>query len=109
MKRYLYIIFSISLIGTSSGCFRSDKRVEEFNVPQMQSQECLTYLSGKLRGIEGVDDVQADFNTRIVSVTFTGLKLGYKNIEFVIAGSGFDCNDTPAPVAAKAALPVPCQ
>lgn len=109
MKSLITYLFCFSLLAAASGCFRNNIRVEEFNVPKMQSQECLTYLSTKLKAVEGVNDVQADFNTQTVTVTFTGLKLGYKNIEFVIAGSGFDCNETPAPAAAKAALPIPCQ
>jgi len=54
-------------------------------------------------------DVQADFNTQTVTVTFNGLKAALKNIEFVIAGSGFDVNDTPASVSAKTTMPVPCR
>lgn len=110
MKKILsLLITTVCVLLTSTACFRNDTRVGEFHVPKMQSQECLNYLSGKLRGIEGVQDVTADFATQKVFVTFDGLKAALKNIEFVIAGAGFDVNDTPASEAAKAAMPVPCR
>jgi len=108
--KYLSISFSLILMASINvGCFRNDTRIGTFHVPQLQSGECFTYLSGKLRGVEGVMDVQADFNTQTVTVTFNGLKAALKNIEFVIAGSGFDVNDTPASTSAKATMPVPCR
>lgn len=104
------ISFSLILMASLvSGCFRNDTRIGTFKVPLLQSQECLNYLSGKLRGVEGVMDVQADFSTQTVMVTFNGLKVALKNIEFVIAGSGFDVNDTPASASAKASMPVACR
>jgi hypothetical protein len=42
-------------------------------------------------------------------VTYDALKLGIKNIEYVIAGAGFDANDTPAPKEAREALPAECR
>ncbi|HMO51400.1 MAG TPA: heavy-metal-associated domain-containing protein [Kiritimatiellia bacterium] len=92
-----------------TGCFRNDQRVVTFNVPQMQAQECLNFLSGRLRGAEGVEDVRGDFTAGTVTVTFNGLKLALKNIEFIIAEAGFDVNDTPGAPDARAALPVPCR
>jgi len=83
--------------------------VGEYHVPKITSQECLNVLSAKLRGIEGVQDVQADFATQTVSVTFDGLKAALKNIEFVIAGAGYDVNDTPGNPTAKAELPATCR
>lgn len=106
----LTISFSLILLTSlATGCFRNDTRVGTFHVPALQSQECLNYLSGKLRGVEGVMDVQADFSTQTVTVTFNGLKAALKNIEFVIAGAGFDVNDTPASTSAKATMPAPCR
>jgi len=92
-----------------TGCYRKDLRIGEFHVPQVTSQECLNILSGRLRGIEGVSDVTADFPSSKVFVTFDGLKSALKNIEFVIASAGFDVNETPAAPAAKAALPESCR
>jgi copper chaperone CopZ len=109
MKK-IFLPFSLMICGVLlTGCFRNDRRVEEFSVPVMRSAECLDYLSGRLRGVEGVEQVTADFVTGTVIVTFDGLKLGYKNIEFVIAGAGFDVNETPAPESAKNELPVACK
>jgi copper chaperone CopZ len=109
MKKILFICTCIFASLLCTACFRNDTRIGIYHVPNMTSQECLNALSGRLRAVEGVMDVQADFATQQVSVTFNGLKAGLKNIEFVIAGAGFDVNDTPGAAAAKAALPVSCR
>lgn len=106
------IIFSCTCLLSvllCTSCFRNDTRFGEYQVPKMTSQECLNVLSGKLKGIEGVEDVQADFSTGKVTVRFNGLKVALKNIEFVIAGAGFDVNDTPGNPTARAELPVSCR
>jgi copper chaperone CopZ len=109
MKKTIISCTGLIMALLCTSCFRNDTRVGEYHVPMMKSQECLNVLSAKLRGIEGVMDVQADFNTQTVSVTFDGLKAALKNIEFVIAGSGYDVNDTPGNPAAKAELPASCR
>ncbi len=109
MKKIIFICTCIFASLLCSGCFRNDTRIGVYHVPNITSQECLNVLSGKLRAVEGVEDVQADFTTHKVSVTFNGLKAGLKNIEFVIAGAGFDVNETPGAAAAKEQLPATCR
>lgn len=108
MKNLFFLFLGLALI-TATGCFRNDRRTIEFTVPELKTQECLTYLSGKLRSAEGVENVEADFARQKVIVTFNGLKLALKNIEIIIAESGFDVNERPADEKAKASLPVPCR
>jgi len=109
MKIITFAVLPLIIAVCLTGCFRNDRRVGEFHVPQMQAQECLNYLSGRLRGAEGVEDVQADFSTKTVSVTFNGLKLALKNIELIIADAGFDVNETPGNPETRATMPVPCR
>jgi len=109
MKKIIFICTGLFVSLLCSGCFRNDTRIGVYHVPTITSQECLNILSGRLRAVEGVEDVQADFTTQQVSVTFNGLKVGLKNIEFVIAGAGFDVNDTPGAAAAKEQLPASCR
>jgi copper chaperone CopZ len=109
MKKRMLSLVGLATLSFFTGCFRNDRRVGEFQVPNLTSQECLNYLSGKLRASEGIEDVKADFESRTVIVTFDGLKLALKNIEFSIAGAGFDVNDTPANPQAKAGMPASCR
>ncbi len=110
MKTPFYSICTCLLFASlCTGCFRNDTRIGEYRVPKMTDQECLNVLSAKLRGIEGVSDVRADFASQKVTVQFDGLKVALKNIEFVIAGAGFDVNETPGNPTAKAELPASCR
>lgn len=109
MKKITFICVCLFTATLFTGCFRNNTRVGEFHVPNMTSQECLTLLSDRLRAVEGVMDIKADFESRKVFVTFDGLKAALKNIEFVISGAGFDVNDSPAVPEAKAALPASCR
>ena len=109
MKIFTFICTCIFTSLLCTGCFRNDTRIGEYHVPSMTSEECLSVLSTRLLAVEGVKDVKADFETRTVSVTFDGLKAGLKNIEYVIAGSGFDVNQTPGAPAAKTELPPSCR
>lgn len=103
------IFFLVASLGLLTGCFRNDRRTIDFNVPKLTTQECLAYLSGRLRANEGVEDVRADFTTGTVTVTFNGLKLALKNIEIIIAEAGFDVNERPADPVARATMPAPCR
>jgi copper chaperone CopZ len=107
--KFLQIFIFLSVAIATSACFRNDRRTGEFLVPQLNSQECLTYLSGKLRAAEGVELVEGDLEKNIVRVTFNGLKLALKNIEIVIAEAGFDVNDRPAEARGKASMPAACR
>ena len=104
-------IFCAGLLLTAlcTSCYRNDTRIGEFHVPVITSPECLTILEGRLRGVEGVESVTADFTTQRVLVKFNGLKAALKNIEFAIANAGFDVNETPAVQSVKAALPEGCR
>jgi copper chaperone CopZ len=101
-------LFAVALTATT-GCFRNDRRTGQFDVPRLQTQECLTYLTSRLRAAEGVEQVDADFATGKVMVTFNGLKLALKNIEIIIADAGFDVNERPANEVARASMPAPCR
>lgn len=109
MKKILFICASLFIALLYTGCFRNDIRVGEYLVPNMTAQACLDVLTARLKAVEGVQDVKADFSTGTVYVTFDGLKAALKNIEFVIAGTGFDVNDTPGAPEAKATLPPGCR
>ncbi len=105
---FTFSFLTVLLIG-SIGCYRNDTRTASFNVPQIQTQECLNFLAGRLRGAEGVIEISGTLDAGTVTVQFDGMKLALKNIEYLISSAGFDVNETPAVPEAKASLPVPCR
>ncbi len=91
------------------GCFRQDRRTITVNVPQLKGPECLRFIQDAAQKVEGIEQVSPSYESRTVDVTYNAMKLGIKNIEFIIAGAGFDANNTQAPAAARAALPEGCR
>lgn len=89
--------------------FRPDVRTITVQVPQMKSLDCQQRIQDALSKTEGVQTSAPDLAQKKIDVTYDALKLGIKNIEFVIAGAGFDANDTPAPKEARDALPADCR
>lgn len=92
-----------------TGCFRQDIRTEPFDVPQMKNASCASIIVEALYQTDGIITNRVELDEHRVYVTYNSMKLGLKNIEFVIAGKGFDANTTPAPAEARAALPADCR
>jgi copper chaperone CopZ len=91
------------------GCFRKDIRTIRVDVPQLKSADCSKLILDALSKVDGIISAKPDAETHTVDITYNALKLAIKNIEFVIAGAGFDANTTPATADAKAALPADCR
>ena len=102
-------LFLIAASLAVTGCFRKDVRSIEVSVPQMKSEACYKYIQEVLNRTEGIRTNVPDLNRRVVVVEYDALRLAIKNIEFVIAGAGFDANDTLAPENVKANLPAECR
>ena len=90
-------------------CFRQDKRTITVKVPQLVSADCLVHIQMGAKQVEGIEQVTGDIENKTVDVTYNAMKLGIRNIEFIIARTGFDANDTPASPQARAALPEGCR
>lgn len=103
------LIFMVSLIAASTGCYRNDTRTLVFDIPTLRSQACSDSLQNAMKMIDGVQTVEADLAQGKLTVTFDGLKLGIKNVEYVILGAGFDVNGSPGVASAKAQLPPECR
>ncbi|MCS6771143.1 MAG: heavy-metal-associated domain-containing protein [Kiritimatiellae bacterium] len=91
------------------GCFRQDQRTITIRVPQMRSPACYALIQEALKKIEGIKSTRPDYEKRTVDVTYDALKLAIKNIEFVIAATGFQANDIEPPPDARARLPEDCR
>ena len=66
-------------------------------------------IQGALSRIEGIVSAEPDLEKHTMSVTYNSTKLSIKNVEFLIAGVGFDANDEKGKPEAKAALPAGCR
>ena len=110
--RRLHIASVLSMtvaIVLGTGCFRQDKRTITVQVPQLRSEECLRFIQDAVKPVEGIEQVTPHYEQGTLDVTYNAMKLGIRNIEFVIAGAGFDANDTKAPANVRAALPEGCR
>jgi copper chaperone CopZ len=110
MKLARYLLGSVVVVAfLACGCFRQDVRTLVVNVPQMKSADCSKIIQGALSRIEGIISAEPDLEKRTMSITYNSTKLSIKNIEFLIAGVGFDANDEQGKPEAKAALPAGCR
>jgi copper chaperone CopZ len=75
----------------------------------MNSPACYAVIQDALKVVEGIENTRPDYERRTLEVTYNGLKLGIKNVEFVIASAGFAANDLQPPAEVRARLPEPCR
>lgn len=110
MKLYITrtaILALVLVVGTS--CFRQDRRTITVRTPQVRSEDCLLLVQNATKAVDGIELVQKGTEEGTVDVTYNAIKLGIRNIEFVIAGAGFDANDTKAPQSVRESLPEGCR
>ena len=107
--RLLASLSAAAALAILPGCFRPDHRAITVAVPQMTSPACFNIIQQALKNVEGIEGVVPGYEKRVRTVNYFALKLGIKNIEFVIAGAGFDANDTQAPPSVRANLPEGCR
>ena len=92
-----------------SSCRTRDVRTVTVNVPQMKNDACAKIIFGALSKTDGIEHTSIDVRKKTVTVTYDSMRLAVKNIEFVIAGAGFDANGIPAPREAREKLPPECK
>ena len=110
MKLACYLFGWVAITAfLACGCYRQDIRTLVVNVPQMKSVDCSKIIQGALSRIEGIVSAEPNIEKRTISITYNSTKLAIKNIEFLIAGVGFDANDEQGKPEAKAALPSGCR
>lgn len=94
MKHVLIFIFIITVCVVS--CRKQDIRTVVVEVPQLKNPECAKIIQDAFMRHPGVQSVRPDFQAHKVTVTYNSMVVALKNIEFIIAGAGFDANDTKA-------------
>jgi len=105
--RFAHLFVATCLLLTI-GCFRKDILTLEVEVPEMATAECSKIIQSALSRIEGVISAEPDFERRTMTVVYNGQKLNIKNVEYLIAGVGFDANGIPGKPEAKRGLPAEC-
>jgi copper chaperone CopZ len=107
-KLWLALLLAAPLI-LSAGCFRQDIRTITVQVPMMKSADCSKIIQDALGRIEGVLSAEPDLQEHTIAVTYDARKLAIRNIQYLIAGVGFDADDLPGKPDVKATLPAGCR
>ena len=70
-----------------------DSKLESasFKVPTIHCSGCEKTISSSVKKLNGIQDVKADFDTKIVNVTYAGDKVTKEEIAKAIDASGFEC------------------
>ena len=91
------------------GCRKHDMRTVVVAVPGLKNPAGAQIIQNAFMNQPGIKAIQPDFQQRTLAVTYDSMVIARKNIEFTIAGAGFDANDIPAPTNVVAALPAACK
>lgn len=105
-KMFLPIILMILCL---MGCRKQDVRTAVVSVPNLKNTTCAQIIQDAFMRQPGIKAIHPDFQQRTLTVTYDSMVIARKNIEYTIAGAGFDANDIPAQSNAAAALPAACK
>ncbi len=101
------ILLTVLLIGNA--CRQRDIQTVTIEVPQLQGQECKQLLREVVSAMNGVRTADLVVETGSVTVTYDSMRLALKNLEYAIAGTGFQANEIPADPKARERLPELCR
>jgi cation transport ATPase len=88
------------LIVCLAGCRKQDMRTVVVAVPGLKNQACAQVIQNAFMRQPGIKAIWPDFQQHTLTVTYDSMVIARKNIEFTIAGAGFDANDIRAPTNA---------
>ena len=108
MKRYLLLLMFIA-VGWGLSCRKHDIRTVVVKVPDLKNPACAKIIQDEFIKQPGIRSIQPDFQQRTLTVTYDSMVIALKNIEFVIAGAGFDANEVRARPEAIERLPPECR
>lgn len=97
------------LIVCLAGCRKQDMRTVVVAVPGLKNPACAQIIQDAFIRQQGIKAIQPNFQQHTVTVTYDSMVIARKNIEFTIAGAGFDANDIRAPTNVIATLPAACK
>jgi len=97
------------LIICLTGCRKQDMRTVIVAVPNLKNPACAQIIQDAFMRQPGIKAIHPDFQQHTLTVIYDSMVIARKNIEYTIAGAGFDANDIPAQSNAAAALPAACK
>lgn len=109
MKRRWYMMAVLMVAFGMVACRQVDIRTKTIKVAQMKNANCEKIVTAALAKTDGVFSDKVVAGPGQVTVTYDSMKVGLKNLEYVIAEVGFDAGDTPADPKARTALPAECR
>jgi len=99
-------VFALFLFfGPLCGCGRVERETVEIAVPEMTSPAAAQMVLQQLSGVLGIQDVTPDLTRGTVTVSFESTQIALKNIEHLIADSGFNAGTIPGNPSARKSLP----
>ncbi len=108
MKLFSAILAAALLIGLG-GCRKQDVRTVVIKTPEMKNAACAKLIQDAFIRQPGIVSIRPDFERRELTVTYNSMVVARKNLEFTVAGAGFDANEVKAFSNAVAALPPECK
>ncbi len=104
------MVLALALLAAAGpGCRQQDLRTVAVKVPAMHNAACARLIQDAFMRQPGIKSVRPDVDRREVAVTYDSMVIAIKNIEYTIAGAGFDANAIAADPQAAAALPPDCK
>lgn len=60
------------------------------SVPEVHCGHCVSSIEGAVKGLDGVDEVNVDLDSKNVTVRFDESRLGERDIATVIEAAGYE-------------------
>jgi len=97
------------LVVCLAGCRKQDIRTTVVAVPGLKNPAGAQIIQDAFMRQPGIKVIRPDFQQHTLTVTYDSMVTARKNIEFTIAGAGFDANDICAQTNAAATFPAACK
>jgi periplasmic mercuric ion binding protein len=107
--KFLQLALMGALAIGALSCRSQDIRTKTIQVPQMTNDHCAKIVTEALSRAEGIVPEGIKVGPQSVTVTYDSMRTALKNLEFSIAGAGFDADEIAADPKARAALPADCR
>jgi len=107
MKKVLGLCLMLALV--AGACRTEDVRTVVIKVPGLKNQACAKLIQDAFMRQPGIVSIQPDFQKKELKITYNSMVIAIKNLEYTVAGVGFDANAIVAPTNAVAALPPECK
>ncbi len=90
-----YLIPALLSIVLMAGCGKSkdESATTLIKTPSMVCGNCAKTIKTAVTKLDGVEEVNADVDTKTVSVKFVPAKVNLEALEKAITGAGYDAND----------------